>query len=96
MGRAHVSGAETGTRPLPLAALPHLAALATCLAGPHPSPRPGRPRRNGPTGRAASAVGTAWLRVLALEAETVLAVAGPATQLLLRLRAAALAALLVG
>lgn len=134
--RVRVAEAEAGTRPLPLAALPRLAALATCLAAPAPpsaatatatdvpDPLALRARLLAATAEAArlrqrlalaetqaaqararlallpalhaappvaaSAVGAAWLRVLALEAETALAEAGPAARVLLRLRAEAL------
>jgi transcriptional regulator with XRE-family HTH domain len=129
--RVRVAEAEAGTRPLPLAALPRLAALATCLAPASEAPvaeaadaaalRRRQRAATAEAGRlrqqltqaearaaqasarlallptlaaappvAAPAVGPAWLRVLALEAETTLAEAGPTARLLLRLRAEAL------
>ena len=133
--RVRVAEAERSTRQLPLAALPRLALLVSCLPvaappAPPPPPDPVALRRRqqqcqhlaagvgrqltdlearaaqaaarlaalptlvaAPTGAALAPVaGPAWFRVQALEAETILAEAGPTAQALLRARRAGLEA----
>ena len=136
VSRRRVAAAEASTRLLPLAALPRLALLVSCLPvavgppAPPPPPDPAALRRRQqqcqhlaaglgrqladldtraaqaaarlaalPGLAAAPAVaapapvaGPAWYRVQALEAEAILAEAGPTTQALLRARRAGLEA----
>lgn len=131
VSRERVGQEEAGLRPLPLHALPRLAALATCLSAAPAPPLPPpdaaalrqrqhqllaeaarlRQRLAAAETRAAQAqarlallptleaappvaapaVGPAWVRVLALEAETTLAECGPTARALLGLRLGAVA-----